>query len=60
MAKSKGTTQVKNTTNKPKANQQASKSGGQTKKGIYCQKCPVSDGNNDLEGSEADPKGPCA
>ncbi len=61
MAKPKGTTkQVKNTTNKLKANQQASRSGGQPKKGIHCQKCPASDGSNDPEGSEADPEGPRA
>ena len=52
--------QVKNTTNKLKANQQASRSGGQPKKGIHCQKHPASDGSDDSEGSEADPKGPHA
>ncbi len=61
MAKPKGTTkQVKNTTNKLKANQQASRSSGQPKKGIHCQKCPASDGSDDSEGLEADPEGPCA
>lgn len=61
MAKPKGTTkQVKNTTNKPKANQQASRSGGQPKKGIHCQKRPASDGSDDSEGSEADPERPRA
>jgi hypothetical protein len=61
MAKPKGTMkQVKNTTNKPKANQQASRSGDQPKKGIHCQKHPASDGSDDSEGLKADPKGPCA
>ena len=61
MAKPKGTTkQVKNTTNKLKANQQASRSGSQPKKGIHCQKRPAFDGSDDSEGSEADPKGPHA
>src|SRR5260370_37024362 len=61
MAKPKGTMkQVKNTTNKLKANQQASRSVGQPKKGIHCQKHPASDGSNDSEGSEADPEGPHA
>ena len=55
--------QVKTTTNNLKAkgcqNPQACRSGGQPKKGTHCQKCQASDRSDNMESSEAEPRGPC-
>lgn len=51
---------VKTTANKSKTTSKphARKSGDQPKKGIHHQKRPASDGNNDLDGSEAEAEAP--
>ncbi len=58
----KGKTSTKHAASKLKASQkpQAHKSSGQPKKGTHCQKCLASNGSNDADSSEAEPKGPRA